>query len=190
VSGRTQKQALVAAVVIILIGSSFYLVPRLFKTKVVHEAAPTSDYIQIGAKTTPTMTPAQESPQPSQTAVAAVPASPSPKPATPTIVAGGTFRSAPGERIQGTAHIIKIGSHYVVRLEDDFKLGSSPDPIVTLGNGNKADLSFNLGQLKGDQGSQNYDVPDSVAIANYHQVIIYCRAYHIPLGYADLTQTN
>ncbi|MEO7617524.1 MAG: DM13 domain-containing protein, partial [Candidatus Saccharibacteria bacterium] len=144
------------------------------------------DYLPSATKVTPAITPTDAIAVQGQ----AITTSPDPKAVTPIILAGGTFKAAPGERIQGTAHIIKIGSHYVVRLEDDFKLGSSPDPIVTLGNDNNADLKINLGDLKGDQGSQNYDVPDSILISNYHQVIIYCRAYHIPLGYADLSPVN
>ena len=178
---NTTKKLIVAGLVIGLIVLLFFVIPTVLRSKTTHEAAPNSNYSPAVTKSTTTPILSQSNPPSSN---------PTPVPTTPVITQGGAFRSAPGERAQGTVHIIKIGPHYVVRIEDDFKIGGSPDPIVTFGNDNKADLSFNLGKLKGDLGSQNYDVPDSVDITRYRQVIIYCRSYHVPLGYADLKAVN
>jgi hypothetical protein len=155
------------------------------KNKTVSEALPTSNKsAQIHSK------PSNTSTQPTTTSVTASPATPPQPPAsTNTTVASGSFRPAPGESAAGTVHLIKVDNRFYVRLESDTNIGATPDPIVTFGNGDRADLSINLGSLKGTKGSQNYQVPDSIDSSKYTQVVIYCRAFHVPLGYADLTRS-
>jgi hypothetical protein len=160
--------------------AAIYAYSYVFKNKTLSEAAPTSKQsTQVKITPSPTDTPAGlTSPTPS-----------SQQPAnTNSTIATGSFRSAPGERAAGTVHIIKVDGRNYVRFEADTNIGPSPDPIVTLGNDDRADLSINLGSLKGTKGSQNYEIPSSIDISKYSQVIIYCRSFHIPIGYANLTR--
>ena len=101
-------------------------------------------------------------------------------------VSSGTFRSVPGERAAGSVNIIKVDNRNYVRFDVDTDIGASLDPIITFGNDNRADLSINLGSLKGTKGSRNYEIPDSVHPNKYLQVLIHCRAFDVPIGYADL----
>lgn len=159
-----------------------------FKNKTVNEAAPTSTQVITNKSMSAA---AKDQPdaaisKPEATPPAAVSA-PSAPPIRDGTVATGNFRSAPGERAAGTVTIIRVDNRYYVRLEADTDIGASPDPIVTFGNGDRADLSINLGSLKGTKGSQNYEVPDTIDSTKYTQVIIYCRAFRVPIGYANLT---
>ena len=46
--------------------------------------------------------------------------------------------------------------------------------------------SIELGQLKANQGDQNYDLPDSVDLSRYDAVVIYCQRFHAVFGVAKL----
>ncbi len=178
-----QRLIRIGAITVIIVGV-IYAYSFTFKNKTINEAVPTSNQ-RTQAKKMPSTT----NTQPNTTSLApSSGTSPQPPSNTSSTIAAGNFRSAPGERAAGTVNLIKVDNRYYVRLEADTDIGASPDPIVTFGNGNRADLSINLGSLKGTKGSQNYEVPDSVDSSKYGQVIIYCRAFHVPIGYADLSR--
>jgi hypothetical protein len=46
--------------------------------------------------------------------------------------------------------------------------------------------SVELGQLKGNQGDQNYDLPASVDLQKYNAAVIYCERFHAIFGVARL----
>ena len=46
--------------------------------------------------------------------------------------------------------------------------------------------SIELGQLKANQGDQNYDLPDSADLSKYDAVVIYCERFHAVFGVAKL----
>ncbi len=46
--------------------------------------------------------------------------------------------------------------------------------------------SVELGQLKANQGDQNYDLPDSADLSKYDAVVIYCERFHVVFGVAKL----
>ena len=68
--------------------------------------------------------------------------------------------------------------HLLLALSTDENLGQ---------NFVKGDLnSIELGQLKANQGDQNYDLPDSADLSQYHVVVIYCERFHAVFGVAKL----
>lgn len=46
--------------------------------------------------------------------------------------------------------------------------------------------SVELGQLKANQGDQNYDLPDSADLGKYDALVIYCVRFHVIFGVAKL----
>ena len=45
----------------------------------------------------------------------------------------------------------------------------------------------NLGDLKGNIGNQNYDIPEGTDLSKYDTVIIWCKAFSVFFGGAELT---
>jgi len=106
-------------------------------------------------------------------------------------------------RLEGKAHqtngratIYKSsdGKQYL-RLTD-FTTSKGPDVHVVLARSDDKGLeqeivkgaldSVELGSLKGNQGDQNYDLPESADLTNYRAVVIYCERFHTIFGVAKL----
>jgi hypothetical protein len=47
-----------------------------------------------------------------------------------------------------------------------------------------------LGALKGNQGDQNYDVPESVDLGKYRAVTIWCRRFSVNFATAPLAPAS
>lgn len=80
----------------------------------------------------------------------------------------------------------------------DFATSNGPDVHVVLARGDDKALnqdivtgqldSIELGPLKGNQGDQNYSLPESANLRNYDVVVIYCERFHAVFGVAKLQQ--
>jgi hypothetical protein len=106
-------------------------------------------------------------------------------------------------RLEGKAHQTS-GRATIYRTSDgrqylrltDFMTSNGPDVHVVLGQTDDANLtkeivtdqidSVELGQLKGNQGDQNYDLPASVDLQKYNAAVIYCERFHAIFGVARL----
>jgi hypothetical protein len=96
----------------------------------------------------------------------------------------------------GRATIYKSadGKEYL-RLSD-FTTSNGPDVHVLLAHSEdqalesevvKGDLDgVELGALKGNQGDQNYDLPETADLNKYQAVVIYCERFHAVFGVAKL----
>ncbi len=109
-------------------------------------------------------------------------------------VATGTFidRSHPAV---GTINVLTDGSEQrFLRFEDDFATDNGPDLFVYLSRGidqsspeGEFDDDFiDLGVLKGNIGSQNYEIPADVDLSEYNTVSVWCRRFGVVFGAADL----
>ncbi len=95
----------------------------------------------------------------------------------------------------GTATIYQLedGSH-VLRLED-FEVTNGPDLHVILSpvanpttrEEVSAEGYVDLGELKGNVGNQNYDIPAEVDIESIGSVVIYCVPFHVVFSTATLS---
>lgn len=90
----------------------------------------------------------------------------------------------------GEATIYDLGEDgHTLRLED-FSVTNGPDLFVLLmkdPEGRDTDLGYvDLGGLKGNRGSQNYEIPSDVDLSEYNAVMIYCRAFHVVFSTAPL----
>jgi Electron transfer DM13 len=78
----------------------------------------------------------------------------------------------------------------------DFMTSNGPDVHVLLAQSTDENLkqdfvkrelnSVELGRLKGNQGDQAYDLPDSADLSKFDAVVIYCERFHVVFGLAKL----
>lgn len=108
-----------------------------------------------------------------------------------TVLATGSFMDADDfHKASGIAKLIRnADGNYVIRLEG-FRVTNGPDLFVYLAQNKDASGGFlDLGRLKGNIGAQNYDVPAGMNPENYGYVLIWCKAFTVLFGYAQLTKT-
>ena len=88
---------------------------------------------------------------------------------------------------QGDAYTIPLedGTN-VLRLEN-FKSTNGPDLYVYLSTDKYASEFISLGELKASSGNQNYGIPDDVDLNEYNQVLIWCKAFGVLFGNAELS---
>jgi hypothetical protein len=91
---------------------------------------------------------------------------------------------------EGQVKVIKLidGSNFL-RLED-FRSTNGPDLYVYL-SADKSNSDFvNLGRLKGNIGDQNYKIPEGTDLSKYDTVLIWCQAFSVLFGSAELEPTR
>ncbi|MFB5613817.1 MAG: DM13 domain-containing protein [Candidatus Nitrosomaritimum yanchengensis] len=88
---------------------------------------------------------------------------------------------------QGKAYTIPLddGSN-ILRLEN-FKSTNGPDLYVYLSTDKEASEFINLGKLKANNGNQNYEIPNEVNLAEYNHVLIWCKAFGVLFGSAEIS---
>ncbi|WP_306357752.1 MULTISPECIES: DM13 domain-containing protein [unclassified Nocardia] len=161
--------AVVAVLVVALgIGLALFQPWRLFTNTTVEEAAPT-----VNAPVTPGATPAR-----------------------PRTLYTGEFISHE-HATSGTLRVLDLGNgQRVLRLED---LDTSDGPALFVwlsdapvlpgrdGWGVFDDGAFvSLGNLKGNKGSQNYEIPADVDLSTLRSVSIWCDRFNVSFGAAEL----
>jgi hypothetical protein len=99
-----------------------------------------------------------------------------------TTTATGTFDGVdhPGE---GTVNVLTDGSQTFVRFEDDFSTDNGPDLYVAVVVGGER---IELEQLKGNVGSQNYELPADIDPASIESVQVWCKRFDAVFTEASL----
>jgi len=88
---------------------------------------------------------------------------------------------------QGIAKVLPLeDGDRILRLED-FRSTNGPDLYVYLATDKGASDFVSLGNLKANQGNQNYEIPADVDLEEYSQVLIWCKPFHVLFGNAELT---
>ncbi len=112
----------------------------------------------------------------------------------PTVLSSGTFNEIDVvHRGEGSATIYELpdGSN-VLRLED-FRVTNGPQLHVLLSPAadprNSAEVGdyVDLGELRGNVGNQNYDIPADVDLSQYESVVIYCLPFRVVFSVATLS---
>jgi hypothetical protein len=112
-------------------------------------------------------------------------------------LATGRFHSVAHET-HGTATIQDVGAGRRVLRLTDFATSNGPDVRVYLvaapdaaDNATVTKAGFvELGKLKGNEGDQNYDVPDDLDLTHYRAVTIWCRRFSVNFATAPLTPAS
>ena len=121
---------------------------------------------------------------------AATTASAVPVTTTPAIVTefNGTFvgRDHP---TSGTAIVLGDGSGQRFLRFEEFETDNGPDLNVYLVNSSAGGVDdfIDLGNLKGNIGDQNYEIPADADLETYDTVLIWCVRFASPFGEATLT---
>ncbi len=112
-------------------------------------------------------------------------------------LAEGSFgpRAHPAE---GTALVLNDGTDQRFLRFEDFATDNGPDLNVylTRADADASDSDFDregdyvdLGDLKGNIGPQNYEIPADVDLSEFDTVVIWCVRFSVSFGSADLTLT-
>ena len=90
---------------------------------------------------------------------------------------------------QGIAKTIPLKDGSDVLRFENFKTTNGPDLYVYLATDDRASDFVNLGTLKASNGNQNYDIPDDTDLSKYNKVLIWCKAFGVLFGSADLSSS-
>jgi len=155
---RTAVVVAAAAIVVLALPLAGYLASPLFLTQAVSESAPAA---------------------PAQSRLAA-----------------GRFGVVDGiHKGEGAATLVRLlDGQTVLRLEEAFRVTNGPDLYVYLSGSaaprTSAELhgtgAFEVAQLKGNVGGQNYALPDDLDLSKFRSVVIYCRRFTTVFSTAEL----
>ncbi len=112
-------------------------------------------------------------------------------------LSAGRFHSVAHET-HGTATIQDVGGGRRVLRLTEFTTSNGPDVRVYLvaapdaaDNETVTKAGFvELGKLKGNEGDQNYEVPDDLDLSQYRAVTIWCRRFSVNFATAPLTPAS
>ena len=91
---------------------------------------------------------------------------------------------------EGQVKVLKLNDiTNFLRLEE-FKATNGPDLYVYLSTDKSASDFVNLGRLKGNVGNQNYEIPQGTDFSKYATVLIWCQAFSVLFGSAELEQVR
>jgi hypothetical protein len=109
----------------------------------------------------------------------------------------GTFHGKVHET-SGRATIYQEADGKLILRLTNFKTSNGPDVHVILVAAKDADDDANflksntprveLGQLKGNEGDQNYNIPEGTDLAKFQTVSIYCERFDANFGAAPLAK--
>jgi hypothetical protein len=95
--------------------------------------------------------------------------------------AGDGFHNA-----EGVSKIIQLADGTDILRLENFKATNGPDLYVYLSTDKTNADIVNLGRLKGNIGNQNYLIPAGTDITKYNTALIWCRAFSVIFGSAQL----
>jgi hypothetical protein len=96
---------------------------------------------------------------------------------------------------EGTATVYQLPDNRKLLRFEDFQAANGPDLYVVLSAGENprtreevelGGLNLELGPLKGNIGSQNYEIPPEVDMSLYNSVVIYCRMFDVVFSIAAI----
>ena len=110
------------------------------------------------------------------------------------VLAKGEFHKAE-KAGSGTATIYQLADGKRVLRLTNFAVDNGPDLHVRLIAANDAKNTASvaktdhveLGKLKGNKGSQNYDVPENVDLSKYKAISIWCNRFSVNFAAAPLS---
>ena len=173
--------------------AAWFLVSPLFINNVVDEEFPAA----VATVPKEQAAPAEEA-QTAQETAAAMPDKvmddPMPADAAPQLLASGRFTEIDRvHRGSGSATIYRLPDGRPVLRFDDFEVTNGPDlHVLLVEHPNPTNRShvmegyIDLGSLKGNIGSQNYDIPANIDLSKYSTVMIYCMPFHVIFSTASL----
>ncbi|OHA90581.1 MAG: hypothetical protein A2832_01135 [Candidatus Zambryskibacteria bacterium RIFCSPHIGHO2_01_FULL_44_22b] len=108
--------------------------------------------------------------------------------AQPVLVLRGVFTGF--DRIHtgsGNVNVIQVGDRYIIRFEENFDVANGPDLYVGFGKDGEYIKDSEIGKLKGNIGSQNYELPAGADLTDYNEVWVWCHAFSVGFAKAVLS---
>ncbi len=193
-----KSKAVIGIAVVAILAAGWFFASPLFIDEVVDEAFEFPSPAEVAA-----MTPAERqvsmdksmdmaSRMPEKLMDEAMP------PAQPVVVAAGTFRDADAvHKGAGNATLYALpDGRQLIRFED-FRVTNGPKLVVYLAEhpdptsaGDVLEGFIKLGDLKGNVGSQNYELPIGTDTSAYGSVVIWCELFDVLFSPAPLQATN
>jgi hypothetical protein len=87
---------------------------------------------------------------------------------------------------EGIAKVVALNDGTSVLRLENFKSTNGPDLYVYLATDKSASDIVNLGRLKGNIGNQNYPIPGGTDLTKYNTALIWCKAFSVLFGSAQL----
>lgn len=105
------------------------------------------------------------------------------------VISEGRFQNGVHETI-GTATIHQLADGKRVLRLSDFKTSNGPDVRVVLVPTNRLKNNedvknyqyIELGKLKGNEGDQNYEIPEGIDVSAYGSVSVWCKRFNENFG--------
>ncbi|MEM1332708.1 MAG: DM13 domain-containing protein [Actinomycetota bacterium] len=98
----------------------------------------------------------------------------------------GQFTGTSRYDVSGDALVLGNGTGQRFLRFENFESNNGPDLNVYLFNPDDPNDFIDLGDLKGNIGDQNYEIPVDVDLDRYSQVSIWCVRFSTGFGFADL----
>ena len=91
---------------------------------------------------------------------------------------------------EGVVKVIALDDGTSVLRLENFKATNGPDLYVYLATDKSSSDIVNLGRLKGNIGNQNYDIPAGTNLTKYNTALIWCKAFSVLFGSAQLASSQ
>lgn len=117
------------------------------------------------------------------------------EPTGPITLSSGSFGEYdPVHAGSGTATIFELNDGSRILRFEDFRVTNGPDLHVILTANEPTTIRtrpdegyIDLGELKGNVGNQNYEIPADVDLSQFNYVVIYCQPFHVNFSFAELS---
>lgn len=102
------------------------------------------------------------------------------------VVQSGQFEGRSDHVTSGGVSIVVTNGQTLLVLEQEFSLDGAPDPKIGFGKDgfNSATL---FSKLADNVGAQVYVIPNTIDVAEFNEVYIWCEKFNIPLGVAKFS---
>ena len=106
----------------------------------------------------------------------------------PVELAQGEFAGADGHAGSGIASVIQepSGQRLVTFTDFDVDPGVDVDVYLVPGDGSDVSDRIDLGNLKGNVGDQQYEIPADASLSRYSTVVLWCKPFTVRIAVARL----
>ncbi|MGI9577697.1 MAG: DM13 domain-containing protein [Microthrixaceae bacterium] len=112
---------------------------------------------------------------------------PAPTTTLPEVLGEGNFVSQGGHTVNGSAFVVnQDGGRLLVLPELDSENGPDLQLYLSPESSGSVDGGVKLGPLKGNIGTQSYELPDDIDLSAQTNVVIWCERFATPFGTATL----
>jgi hypothetical protein len=174
---NTKRTIIILIIALIVLGIAWWLAPPLWRQTIKNEDAPSNSSAQMQANANAESDATNAATNTASTNTEA-------ENAAPIESVAGEFQDGAHD-VSGEARIVLADGQKVLRFENFYTL-NGPDLRVYLATDNTANDFVDLGALPATQGNYNITVPDSVDLGKYDTVLIWCRAFGVLFGSAEL----